>query len=144
MKKILSFLLLNLVFVSAVFSQTFTGKADQKLQAGFNFYGNGTGIKASYDYGLNDNFSIGAGGVFFSSGSYQSKIFLFGRGDYHFAQKLSLPEELDLYLGLELGLLGNTDFGLGAHLGARYPIRNNLYLFAEVGNNGALGVSLHL
>ena len=111
MKKLTAILIISFVFVVTAQAQHFSGKGDQKLQAGFNFYGKGTGIKASYDYGLNDNFSIGAGGVFFNTGTYDSKFFLFGRGDYHFAEAIEAPDDLDLYLGVELGLIGDGDFG---------------------------------
>ena len=125
-------------------AQNYSGKGDQKLSAGFNFYGHGTGIKATYDYGLSDSFSIGFGGVFYNTGSYDSKFFLFGRGDFHFAEALDAPSELDLYLGVELGLVGDHDFGLGGHLGARYALSSTVSIFAEVGNNGALGISINL
>jgi hypothetical protein len=128
----------------SVNAQNFSGKGDQKLSAGFNFYGHGTGIKATYDYGLSDKFSIGIGGVFFNTGTYDSKFFVFGRGDYHFADAINAPEKLDLYLGAELGLLGDNEFGIGGHIGARYNISNNLSLFIEAGNNGAVGVAIDL
>jgi hypothetical protein len=141
-KKVL--FLMAFIVMTSVYSQNFLGKGDQKLQAGFNFYGNGSGIKATYDYGLNDMFSIGIGGVFYNSGTYDSKFFLFGRGDFHFAEALEVTSKLDLYLGVELGLVGDGELGLGGHLGARYLISNSVSIFAEVGNNGALGIAVNL
>ncbi len=143
MKKILilSLLLLGSYFTHA---QTYSGKGDQKLQAGFTFYGYGTGIKATYDYGLNDNFSVGGGANFFNSGKYSSGFFIFGRGDYHFANALNAPEELDLYLGAELGLIGNSNFGIGGHLGSRYGFSNSIAAFIEVGSNVAVGICISL
>ena len=143
MKKIIFILLVSLLS-SGINAQNFTGKGDQKLQAGFTFYGYGTGIKASYDYGLSDEFSIGAGANFFNSGTYSSSFFIFGRGDYHFGNIIDLPDELDVYAGLELGLIGNTNFGIGGHAGARYEISNNWGAFLEIGNNGAIGLYLSL
>ncbi len=141
-KKIL--FLMAFMVMSSVYSQNFSGKGDQKLQAGFNFYGHGTGIKATYDYGVSDVFSVGGGTVFYNTGNYDSKFFLFGRGDFHFAEALEAPSELDVYLGLELGLVGDGELGLGGHLGARYLISNSVSIFAEVGNNGALGIAVNL
>lgn len=132
------------IVMTSVYSQNFSGKGDQKLQAGFNFYGNGSGIKATYDYGLSDVFSIGIGGVFYNSGTYDSKFFLFGRGDFHFAEALEVTSKLDLYLGVELGLVGDGELGLGGHLGTRYLISNSVSIFAEAGNNGALGIAVNL
>ena len=143
MKKTFLLLLISL-FTTGLFAQNFTQKGDQKLQAGFNFYGYGTGIKASYDYGIAEDFSIGAGINFFNAGSYSSQFFVFGRGDYHFGSLIDLPEELDVYAGLELGLIGNNYFGIGGHAGARYEISDNWGAFLEVGNNGALGLYLNL
>lgn len=143
LKKSILFVLL-IVGAYTVNAQTFSGKGDQKFQAGFNFYGNGTGIKATYDYGVGDKFSIGVGGVFFNTGDYDSKFFLFGRGDFHFGEPLNAPDELDVYLGAELGLIGDGDFGIGGHLGARYALSNTVALFAEVGNNGAVGIAINL
>ncbi len=139
-----------LIFIIVIFSfsslqaQNYTGQGDQKIQAGFNFYGYGTGIKASYDYGLNESFSVGVGANFFNSGLYRSGFFIFGRGDYHFQEIIDLPAELDVYIGAELGIIGNNYFGIGGHIGARYEIAKNLSAFLEVGSNGALGISLNL
>lgn len=144
MKNIFIISALLLFVTSTLQAQNYTGKNDQKIQVGFNFYGHGTGIKATYDYGLNENFSIGAGANFFNTGDYESKFFVFARGDYHFATALNAPDELDLYLGAELGLLGNTDFGIGGHLGARYSFSNSISGFLEVGNNGAIGIAINL
>ncbi len=143
MKRILFFMLFVFA-VNAISAQSFTGKNDQKLQAGFNFYGYGTGIKATYDYGVSDTFSVGGGAVFFNSGTYNSGFFFFGRGDYHFQDLIDLPDELDAYIGAELGLVGNANFGLGGHLGGRYSFSNNLYAFLEIGNNAAVGVGFSL
>ena len=138
-------ILLILLGVSQLlFSQSFSGKGDQKVQAGFNFYGYGTGIKANYDYGLNNTFSIGIGGVFYNTGLHHSGMFIFGRGDYHFQEVIKYPEELDVYLGLELGLVGSNYFGLGGHIGGRYDFSSNLYAYAELGYNAAIGVGINL
>jgi len=144
MKKTLIISALLFFATSMLQAQNYTGQNDQKVQVGFTFYGHGTGIKATYDYGLNDNFSIGAGVNFFNTGTYSSGFFIFGRGDYHFAQALNAPDELDLYLGAELGLLGDSDFGIGGHLGARYNFSNTISGFLEVGSNGAIGIAFNL
>ncbi|HIP49747.1 MAG TPA: hypothetical protein EYG92_12390 [Lutibacter sp.] len=143
MRKLL-IVLITLISFSTLQAQSFTGQGDQKLQAGFTFYGYGTGIKATYDYGLNESFSIGVGANFFNSGIYSSGFFIFGRGDYHFQEIIDIPNELDVYIGAELGLIGKSNFGIGGHIGARYEFANNLSAFLEVGNNGAIGVTLSL
>ncbi len=144
MKKIIFTSILIILATSLAQAQSFSGKGDQKLQAGFNFYGHGSGIKASYDYGLNDAFSIGAGAVFYNTGTYNSDFFIFGRGDYHFQEIINYLDELDVYIGAELGLIGNNNFGIMGHIGGRYAFTDRLYVFIEIGNNGAIGISLDL
>ncbi|MDG4650667.1 hypothetical protein P6F25_00020 [Chryseobacterium arthrosphaerae] len=56
---------------------------------------------------------------------------------------LNLPSKWDIYPGVDLGVLGK-DFGIGAHIGARYFFTEKIGVFAEVGNNGSLGVSFNL
>lgn len=131
-----------LFMTQAVFSQH--TKDAQRLQAGFNFYGYGSGIKASYDYGLTDTFSIGAGTVFFNTGSYNSGFFFFGRADYHFQEIITYPKEFDFYIGAELGLIGNGNFGIAGHIGGRYDFSNKIYGFAELGSNAAVGIGMNL
>jgi len=53
-----------------------------------------------------------------------------------------LPEKLDIYPGINLGAVGR-DFGIGAHIGARYFFTDKVGAFAEIGNNGSLGVSFN-
>lgn len=128
-------------------AQAWTGKGDQKVQLGFSAWGYGTGVTGTYDYGLNKFLSVGAGlnGYF---GSYKNddrdnRVFVFGRLNFHLKEALDLPEKLDIYPGVDLGVLGK-DFGIGAHIGARYFFTNKIGVFAEVGNNGSIGVSINL
>ncbi len=144
MKKIIFTSLFFILSISLTQAQSFSGESDQKLQAGFNFYGYGSGIKASYDYGLDDVFSIGAGAVFYNAGAHHSSFFIFGRGDYHFQEVIAYPDELDVYIGAELGLIGNAGFGIMGHLGGRYAFTDKFYGFIEIGSNGAIGVAIDL
>ena len=51
-----------LVGSQMAFSQAWSGKGDQKAQVALNIYGSeGLGIKGSYDYGVADAISVGAG-----------------------------------------------------------------------------------
>lgn len=137
-----------LVFLgTAVNAQAWTGKGDQKIQLGFSAWGYGTGITGTYDYGLNKLVSVGAGlnGYFsgYKNNDNDNRVFIFGRVNFHLKEALQLPEKLDIYPGVDLGVLGK-DFGIGAHIGARYFFTEKIGVFAEVGNNGSLGVSLNL
>jgi hypothetical protein len=53
-------ILFLLAGTTAALAQGYSGKGDQKFQVGANLQDNGTGITASYDYGLGENISIGA------------------------------------------------------------------------------------
>lgn len=125
------------------FAQAWQGNGDQKLQIGFSGYGNGTGLTATYDYGISDLVSLGAGANFYVS-DYKDdrKTFLFGRLNVHLQDPLNLPSKWDIYPGLDLGVLGNT-FGLGAHLGVRYFFSPNVGAFIEAGNNGSIGLTFN-
>lgn len=145
MKKSL-FTALFIAGFSFVNAQAYTGKGDQKLNFGLNAWGYGTGITGTYDYGINDLLSVGAGlNVYFSNYKNDNKdnnLFAFGRVNFHLNKALDLPEKLDLYPGIDLGVVGK-EFGIGAHLGARYFFTQKFGVFAEFGNNGSLGVSLN-
>ena len=128
-------------------AQAWSGSGDQKVQVGLSAWGNGTGLTGTYDYGLSDLFSVGGGANFyFNSNSKDDKnnnFFIFGRVNAHLQNLVNLPEQWDIYPGLDVGVLGNT-FGLGAHLGVRYFFTDKFGAFIEAGNNGSLGVSINL
>lgn len=140
-------MLMLIFWGTAVNAQAWTGKGDQKVQLGFSAWGYGTGITGTYDYGLNKLISVGAGlnGYFsgYKNNDNDNRVFIFGRLNFHLKEALQLPEKLDIYPGVDLGVLGK-DFGIGAHIGARYFFTEKIGVFAEVGNNGSLGVSLNL
>ncbi|WP_294314184.1 DUF6646 family protein [uncultured Chryseobacterium sp.] len=144
MKKL--FFMLILIFAgTAADAQAWTGKGDQKINAGLSAWGYGTGITGTYDYGLNSLISVGAGlNVYFDKDSNdENRVFAFGRVNFHLKNALQLPEKLDIYPGVDVGVVGRN-FGLGAHIGARYFFTERIGVFAEVGNNGSLGVSINL
>ncbi|MCY1659648.1 DUF6646 family protein [Chryseobacterium sp. SL1] len=128
-------------------AQAWTGKGDQKINAGLSAWGYGTGITGTYDYGLNKLISVGAGlNIYFDNykdNNDKNRAFVFGRINFHLKDALQLPEKLDIYPGADVGVVG-SNFGLGAHIGARYFFTERIGVFAEVGNNGSLGVSINL
>jgi hypothetical protein len=146
MKKLVFMLMLIFAGVTAK-AQAWTGSGDQKINAGLSAWGYGTGITGTYDYGLNKLISVGAGlNVYFSDYKDHDKdnrFFAFGRVNFHLKETLQLPEKLDIYPGVDVGVLGK-DFGIGAHIGARYFFSDRIGVFAEVGNNGSLGISINL
>lgn len=140
MKKFI--LLCSMVWASSsVFAQAWSAKGDQKAQVGFNGWGYGTGITGVYDYGLGNIVSVGAGvNLYFDGYKGDDKAFVFGRVGFHLQEPLDLPEQWDVYPGVNVGLLG-SGFGLGAHIGVRYFFNEKIGVYGEFGNNGSFGVS---
>ncbi|WP_160137900.1 DUF6646 family protein [Chryseobacterium sp. c4a] len=146
MKKLV-FMVMMFFFGITANAQAWTGKGDQKIQLGLSAWGYGTGITGTYDYGLNKLISVGAGlnGYFsnYKNNDKDNRVFVFGRLNFHLQDALNLPPKLDIYPGVDVGVVGK-DFGIGAHIGARYFFTERIGVFAEVGNNGSLGVSFNL
>ena len=146
MKKLV-FMMMIFFFGSTANAQAWTGKGDQKVQLGLSAWGYGTGITGTYDYGLNKLISVGAGlnGYFsnYKNNDKDNRVFVFGRLNFHLQEALNLPAKWDIYPGVDVGVVGK-DFGIGAHIGARYFFTERIGVFAEVGNNGSLGVSFNL
>ena len=63
MKKIFTIVLLGAF--SMVNAQAFSGKGDAKLNIGLTAQNGGSGIQASTDFGLGENFSIGILGSYY-------------------------------------------------------------------------------
>ena len=139
-------ILITLGFLLGVISlsaQSYEGKADSKFNLGYEAYGFGNGVKATYDYGLSNLFSIGAGGsVYFDN--EENDYFLYARTQVHLGIAFDLPCKFDIYPGIELGYLSSEKVAIAGYVGFRYFITEKVGLFAELGNNGALGLSFNV
>ncbi|MDE5492089.1 DUF6646 family protein [Elizabethkingia meningoseptica] len=148
MKKVL-FSLVGVLGIQLASAQAWSGQGDQKVQAGINIWGKGAfGVKGSYDYGIADAVSIGAGVGIFSEGKTdagrtKTAFSVYGRANYHLKEVLELPDKFDIYPGITMGVLGNS-FDFGAHIGFRYFFTPTIGAYAEVGNRGGLGVVINL
>ena len=141
------FAAIAVLFLSQLtFAQAWTGKGDQKVQAGVNAWGFGTGISGTYDYGLGELISVGGGAKFYfdnyRDNDDRNRAFLFGRINAHLQETLDLPERWDVYPGLHIGVVGR-DFGLEAHIGARYFFTDKIGAFVELGSHGTAGVAIN-
>ena len=144
MKKIIVAFLMLFTTSSLINAQAFEGPGDQKLQMGLNAYGYGSGLMGSFDYGISDLISVGAGAdIYFDDDDDDNGFFAYGRGNFHLGQVLNMPSIMDLYPGISLGVVGD-DFGIGGHLGFRYFFTNNIGAFVEIGSRGGIGVSINL
>ncbi len=115
-------------------AQAYSGKGDQKFQVGANLQDNGTGITASYDYGLGENISIGAISSYvlginsdINDGA-RERFDAKARFSAHLGPVMGISNKFDLYPGLDLGL---KNFGF--HAGARYFFSDGIGVFTELG-----------
>ncbi|SDD60534.1 hypothetical protein SAMN05421636_101180 [Pricia antarctica] len=133
MKSFIAILFLLAGTISA-WAQGYSGKGDQKFQVGANLQNNGTGITASYDYGLGENISIGATSSYslgIGSGldnGARERFDAKARFSAHLGPVMGISDRFDLYPGLDLGL---KNFGF--HTGARYFFSDGFGVFTELG-----------
>jgi hypothetical protein len=168
MKKIL-FCVVGLICFFSFEAKAQYAQGDKLLNLGIgvnSYYSGGIPFSASFEYGITDEISVGAGFDYlnynynFSGTKYGfSAIYIGGRGSYHFNKLFNLAvEELDLYGGASLGFrsftwkdnynnstLGNT-YGngvyVGIHIGARYYFAPSIGAFLEVGAGGSSNAKL--
>jgi len=141
--KNLFFTLILFVFTIPILAQSYEGNGDMKMDVGYDIYGYGNGIKANFDYGLGNLLSIGAGASFYLSND-ENDYFLYTRASIHFGELLDLPCKLDIYPGIELGYLSSNDIGITGYLGIRYFFTEKIGVFAQIGNNGSVGLSISI
>ena len=138
MKKKLFFLVAVLCFLGLGAQAQGTmskGQLVGSLKVGFSDYGLPLGLSA--DYGvvsgfINGNAAVSVGGEVgvYISDDY-THLSLAARGNFHY----EFIDNLDTYLGLNLGLVGRS-FALNGHLGARY-------YFGKVGVGVEFGMGNH-
>ena len=130
MKKIFTIVLLGVICMAN--AQAFKGKGDKKLNIGMTLQNGGTGVLASADFGLGENFSIGILGSYLLGGYNIGEV----ASDYRFDAKarfnanlgsvLNISPKFDVYPGLNLGVKN-----FGGHLGARYFFTEGFGVFSE-------------
>lgn len=134
MKKLVISSIIAFFTIVVVSAQAYEGRGDQKFQVGANLQNNGTGIVASYDYGLGENISVGAVSSYLlgieegidddTRERFDAKV----RFSAHLGPIIDVTPAFDLYPGLDLGL---KNFGF--HTGARYFFSEGLGVYTELG-----------
>jgi hypothetical protein len=127
-------IIFSLFFLAATVSygQAFTGKGDQKFQVGLNLQDNGTGIQATYDYGVGENISFGLATVYLLGvddaldADFDQRADLRARFNANIGNVLGVSDQFDLYPGLSFGTKN-----FGGHLGARYFFTDGFGLYTE-------------
>ncbi|MBO3118005.1 hypothetical protein J4050_14705 [Winogradskyella sp. DF17] len=114
-------------------SQAFKGKDDSKFQVGANFQSGGTGLNASYDYGIGENISLGVSSTYILGvdsnidADFKDRFDVRARFNANIGNVLAIDENFDLYPGLSFGLKN-----FGAHVGARYFFSDGFGLYTEL------------
>lgn len=132
MKKIFIIVLLGAVCI--VNAQAFKGKGDKKVNIGMTLQNGGSGILASTDFGLGENFSIGILSSYLlgvkeylgEKPSFDYRFDLKARFNANLRSVLNVSPKFDVYPGLNLGLKN-----FGGHLGARYFFSDGFGVFTE-------------
>ena len=133
--------LLFIFFAITSQAQSYIGKGDSKINVGYNIYGYGNGIKATYDIGISNLFSIGAGASYYFNND-TNDYFIFFRTNLHLGPLLDLPPELDIYPGFSVGYLSSNYIGLAGYVGVRYFFNEKIGIYTELGSSGAVGLSV--
>lgn len=127
-------------------AQAYKGKGDIKLQLGALIQNGGTGIVVTNDYGIGQNMSFGISasymlnaesGVLYNTNTlmfeedkpdFTDRVDLKARFNANLGNVIGLPENMDLYPGLNLGLRN-----FGGHVGFRYFFTDGFGVYAESG-----------
>ncbi len=134
MKKLLAVAAFAVFGLANAQNDAFSGSGDLRLNLGANLQKGGTGIVTSLDYGLGQSFSLGAQagyllGVKEINGEKPGAEHRFDvklRANAHLGDVIGLPENFDIYPGLNLGLKN-----FGGHAGVRYFFDKGFGVFAE-------------
>ncbi|MEO9891483.1 DUF6646 family protein [Aurantibacter sp.] len=132
MKKIILFVA-TILSSTIGFSQAYDGAGDLKFQIGINAQSNGTGIMSTLDYGIGQNFSVGASSAYMLGVNelinvpFVDKFDIKIRANANIGDVFKLAENADVYPGLNLSLKN-----FGGHLGGRYFFTDGFGVFAEL------------
>lgn len=156
-----------LIATSAAYGQYPLAKGQAQINLGIGLSGWGIPVYGGFDYGVHKDMSVGLEGSFrsysdrFGGVKYSHSITgISANWNYHFNHVLSIPQDWDLYAGLNAGYYiwsSSANYpgdhasgtGLGAQIGARYYFKDNFAINLEAGSGsafsgGKLGVTFKL
>jgi len=113
-------------------AQVFTGSEDTKMQIGTSIQERATGLYMSFDYGLGENFSVGAvssyaiGVASNTDAEFYDRFDVKARFNANIGNVLNIDENFDLYPGINFSMKN-----FGGHVGARYFFSKGFGLFTE-------------
>lgn len=132
MKYYWGILLIILSFSDVMAQEGYSGRGDRKFQVGWGVQKNGNGVRASQDFGLGENVSIGFLGTYVTSVEEGIGAEVSDRFDAKFRFNANLgslfdvDRAFDFYPGLNLGLKN-----FGGHVGTRWFFSRGFGLYAE-------------
>jgi hypothetical protein len=124
------------LFLAVSFSAQaqFMDRGDVLGSGGFYFPSGGTIIRASVDFGVGPNVSIGGNFMNIISGA-DGESYLGGRVTYHLGEAFSVRDSrtLDPYVGGQIGkfLVEGADIGFSLPIGLRYMFNDKVGGYAE-------------
>ena len=127
------FVIATLLTFGFVNAQAFIGKGDAKFQVGANFQNNGSGINASYDFGVGENISLGLSSTYLLgvesniNADFSDRVDVKARFNANIGNVLKIDENFDFYPGLNFSLKN-----FGGHVGARYFFTSGFGIYSEV------------
>jgi outer membrane immunogenic protein len=162
--------LLTIIFVITVLpvlAQSPIQKGKLQFNAGVGLSSWGVPVYLGLDYGVHKDITIGGELSYrgyhdrFNDVKYNhSVIGISGNGNYHFNSVLNIPDNWDLYAGLNIGFYiwdSDEDYpgsytsglGIGAQIGGRYYFSDNIGINLEFGggnafSGGKVGISILL
>jgi hypothetical protein len=154
--------------ILTVNAQAPIGIGEAQINAGLGFSSSGVPLYVGVDVGVHEDITVGGEISFrayndsWNGTTYDhSMIGISGNANYHLNTVLDIPEEWDVYGGLNLGYYivntsdsgygGQADsgFGLGAQVGGRYYFNQKFGINLEFGggstfSGGKVGISIRL
>lgn len=131
MKKIFILTFLGLGLMTNA-QKAYSGKDDIKGSVGANFQDGGNSIVVTFDKGFGENISFGVQGAYLLgykgdiAPPTKDRFDLKARFNANIGNVVGLPENMDVYPGLDLGLRN-----FGGHLGFRYFFTDGFGVYTE-------------
>lgn len=155
----ISNIFLSMVFAlfatTTIFSQSPIGIGQSQLNLGVGFSNYGVPVYLGLDYGIHRDITLGAEFSYrsfnerFQSERYGHSILGFsGNLNYHFNTLFEIPQNWDLYAGLNIGFYHwtsdrnypgnfNSGLGIGGQIGGRYYFTDKVGVNLEFGGGNA-------
>jgi outer membrane immunogenic protein len=164
MKNLILILFLSTI-TSSLLAQGPIAKGQTQMNMGFGFSTWGLPLYMGFDHGVHKDVTVGAEVSFRAFRERLNRVYYHhtvvgfsGNGNYHFNSLLGIPNNWDLYAGLNIGFFiwdspkvypgtYTSGLGLGLQIGGRHYFTNKFGINLEVGggnrlSSGKFGISI--